>query len=74
MPADDENNFCKVYWHALGTPQEKDTLVLERADDKTLQSSPIVTDDGKYVVVFINKGTASKIASTTARSTAPASS
>jgi prolyl oligopeptidase len=58
VPADDENNFCKVYWHTLGTPQEKDAMVLERADDKTLQLSPVVTDDGKYLVVFINKGTA----------------
>jgi prolyl oligopeptidase len=58
VPADDENNFCKVYWHTLGTPQDKDELVLDRPDDKTLQMSPFVTDDGKYLVVSINKGTA----------------
>jgi prolyl oligopeptidase len=57
VSADDEKNFCKIYLHRLGTPQEQDDLVLERADDKTLQLSPQVTGDGKYLVVNIRKQT-----------------
>lgn len=58
VPPEDENNFCKIYYHQLGTLQSADTLLLERPDDKTLQMFPSVSDDGQFLIVSINKGTA----------------
>ncbi len=53
----DENNFNRVYYHRLGTPQAQDPLVYERPDFKELGFAPIVTEDGKYLVLFVYHGT-----------------
>src|SRR5262249_12231395 len=34
VPAGDENYFSKVYFHTLGEPQDRDTLVMESPDRK----------------------------------------
>jgi prolyl oligopeptidase len=47
----------KVYWHKIGTPQSSDALVYERTDAKELSFSPSVTEDGKYVILHVWKGT-----------------
>jgi prolyl oligopeptidase len=47
----------KVYFHRLGTPQSEDLLVYERPDDPELGFAPEVTDDGRYLVLSIWKGT-----------------
>jgi prolyl oligopeptidase len=57
VPPDDENNFNRLYWHRLGTPQAEDLLVLERADDPELGFSALVTEDGAYLVVVVYRGT-----------------
>ena len=51
------NFFQKLYYHALGTPQADDPLIYERPDEKEWQFASTVTDDGKYLVVAIAKGT-----------------
>jgi prolyl oligopeptidase len=57
VPKEDENNFDKVYWHALGTPQSQDQLVYERPDAKELGFDSIVSDDGRYLFLYVGHGT-----------------
>ncbi len=47
----------KLYYHKLGTPQSEDKLVYERPDHKDWQFHGTVTDDGKYLVITVSKGT-----------------
>ncbi len=54
------NYFQKLYFHTLGTPQSDDVLVYETPDHKEWQSHGGVTDDGKYLVITISKGTDDK--------------
>lgn len=53
VPREDENNYNRVFWHELGTPQSEDILVYERPDAKELGFSPIITDDGKYLLFSV---------------------
>jgi prolyl oligopeptidase len=57
VPKEDENNFNRVYWHRLGTPQSQDVLLYERPDAKELTFHPIVSDDGKYLILHVSHGT-----------------
>jgi len=57
VPKEDENNFNRVYYHRLGTPQAQDQLVFERPDFKELGFAPSITDDGKYLVLNVYHGT-----------------
>jgi prolyl oligopeptidase len=52
-----QNYFQKLYYHRLGTPQEKDLLIYEREDHKEWGFSAAVTDDGRYLVVDVWQGT-----------------
>jgi prolyl oligopeptidase len=54
------NYYQKLYYHELGTPQSSDRLVYERPDQKEWQFHGSVTDDGKYLVVTVSKGTDDK--------------
>jgi prolyl oligopeptidase len=51
------NYFQKLYYHKLGTPQSDDKLVYERPDEKLWQFGAAVTDDGRYLVVAVSRGT-----------------
>ena len=51
------NYFHKLYYHKLGTPQEKDSLVYERKDHKDWLFNASVTDDGKYLIITVSEGT-----------------
>ncbi len=51
------NYFQKLYYHALGTPQSDDKLVYQRPDEKEWKFGNTVTDDGKYLVIDVSKGT-----------------
>lgn len=57
VPKEDRNNFNRVYWHKLGTPQSEDTFVYERPDDKELGFSCHITDDGTYLILHVWHGT-----------------
>ena len=47
----------KVYYHAIGTPQSDDVLLHEDPENPSWGFSPEVTEDGKYLVVTVWKGT-----------------
>ncbi|MBL8184811.1 MAG: S9 family peptidase, partial [Blastocatellia bacterium] len=51
------NKFQKIYFHKLGTPQSDDTLVYERLEDGELFMGGGVTEDGKWLVISVAKGT-----------------
>jgi prolyl oligopeptidase len=54
---EDWNNYSRVYWHALGTPQKDDKLVYEQPDNKELGFSPFMTEDGNYLLLHVWHGT-----------------
>lgn len=60
VPPEDSSNFCQVYWHTLHTAQTQDELVYERPDAKELGFQPILTEDGKYLVLIVTTGTATE--------------
>lgn len=51
------NKFPKIYFHKLGTPISEDKVIYERNDDGELTSGGLVTEDGKWYVIFTSKGT-----------------
>lgn len=52
-----KNEFHKLYFHKLGTPQSADRLVYERRDHAGWGFSGAVTDDGDYLVIHVWEGT-----------------
>jgi prolyl oligopeptidase len=54
------NYYQKLYLHKLGTPQADDRLIYERPDRKEWQFHGAVTDDGRYLVITVSKGTDDK--------------
>ena len=54
------NYHQKLYYHKLGTPQSEDRLVHERPDHKEWQFHGQVTDDGRYLIITVSKGTDDK--------------
>lgn len=53
-----ENFYQKMYFHKLGTDQSADPLIYERPEDKEMFVGGGVTDDGKYLIINVGKGTA----------------
>jgi len=51
------NQYEKLMFHRLGTPQSADALVYTRSDDPGWYIGSGVTDDGRYLVVTANHGT-----------------
>jgi prolyl oligopeptidase len=51
------NYFQKLYYHRLGTDQREDRLVYERPDHKDWGFLAHVTEDGRYLIVQVWKGT-----------------
>ena len=51
------NYFQKLYYHKLGDSQDKDQLVYERKDQKEWGFGGQVTDDGRYLIIHVWKGT-----------------
>ncbi len=51
------NEYQKLYFHRLGTPQSGDRLVYERKDRPKWGFSGSVTDDGRYLVITVFEGT-----------------
>jgi prolyl oligopeptidase len=54
----DINYFQKLYFHRIGTRQERDVLVYDRPDQKEWGFSGQVSDDGDYLVISASQGTA----------------
>ena len=51
------NRFPKLYFHKLGTPQSEDKLIYERPEDGELTMGGGVTEDGKWLMISVTKGT-----------------
>ena len=47
----------KIYYHAIGTPQSQDRLIYERPDHPDWFVGGGVSEDGRYLFVFVNRGT-----------------
>ena len=47
----------KVFFHQLGTPQLQDKLIYERPDQKEWLFGAEVTDDGRYLIITVQRGT-----------------
>jgi prolyl oligopeptidase len=54
----DTNFFQKLYYHKLGTPNSEDVMIYDRPDNKEFFVGGGVTDDGKYLIISVGKGTA----------------
>src|SRR3569833_1452059 len=50
------NQYEKLFFHRLGTPQSQDTLVYTRTDDPGWFVGGNVTDDGRFLVFLANHG------------------
>jgi len=57
---EDRVNYSRVYWHKLDTPQSSDPLIYERPDDKELGFAPFITEDGRFLVLYVYHGTDTK--------------
>lgn len=55
-----KNEFQKLYYHKLGTPQSEDTLVYERKDQPDWSFGADASDDGRYLIVSVSRGTERK--------------
>jgi len=51
------NQNHQVFFHKLGTAQDKDTLVWERPDQPEWYLGATVSDDGRWLILTGNKGT-----------------
>ncbi|HEY5074083.1 MAG TPA: prolyl oligopeptidase family serine peptidase [Pyrinomonadaceae bacterium] len=51
------NYFHKVYYHKLGTTQDKDALVYERKDHKDWNFNGQVSEDGRFLILNVSQGT-----------------
>jgi prolyl oligopeptidase len=54
------NYFQKLYFHRLGEPQANDKLIYERADQKEWGFDGSVTDDGRYLIISVWRGSERK--------------
>ncbi|MFM1801961.1 MAG: hypothetical protein RJA81_1313 [Planctomycetota bacterium] len=54
------NYFQKVYFHRVGTAQSEDVLVWEDPENKDWRASAEQTEDGRFLLVTIGKGTDDK--------------
>lgn len=54
----EESNFNqKLYYHQLGTKQSEDKLIYQRPDNKRLGIGGVVTEDGKWLIIYLRQGT-----------------
>ena len=52
-----QNFYQKLYFHKLGTSQSDDKVIYERPDNKEYFVGGGVTEDGKWLVINVGKGT-----------------
>ena len=54
---EDTNYYQKLYYHKLGTPQSEDILIYHRPDQKEWLFNGSVTEDGRYLIIYVSRGT-----------------
>ena len=52
-----KNEFQKLCFHKIGTPQSEDTLIYERKDQPKWGFGGGLTEDGKFLVIHVTEGT-----------------
>ncbi|WP_236687118.1 prolyl oligopeptidase family serine peptidase [Ornithinibacillus californiensis] len=57
---EDESNFNKVFFHQIGDKQVDDQLIHEQPEDKELMFSSFISDDDKYLCLYVFLGTATE--------------
>ena len=55
-----KNFYHKLYYHKLGTSQSEDVLTYHRPDEKEWGFGSTVTEDGRYLMISVWKGTERK--------------
>ena len=55
-----QNLHKKIYYHAIGNPQEKDTLIYERPEHPKQGLYAWLSDDGNYLLINVSQGTDTK--------------
>ncbi len=50
----------KLYYHKLGTPQSEDPIVYQRPDDREMGIGGGVSEDGRWLMISVSKGTSPK--------------
>ena len=53
----DKNENCAVYYHALGTSASEDVIIYEDATHPTWRYGVETSDDEKYLIISVYKGT-----------------
>jgi prolyl oligopeptidase len=54
------NEYQKLYFHRLGTPQSNDELIYTRSDNPGWFVNGAVTDDGRFLIIQASLGTDSR--------------
>lgn len=54
------NYYNKLFYHRVGTPQAQDVKIYDRPDQKEWGFSGDVTDDGRYLIIYVSHGTERK--------------
>jgi prolyl oligopeptidase len=54
------NYYQKLFFHKVGDPQAEDTLVYERPDEKEWGFDGEVTEDGRFLIITVWRGTERK--------------
>ncbi|MCY7282577.1 MAG: prolyl oligopeptidase family serine peptidase, partial [Cyanobacteria bacterium CAN_BIN43] len=57
---EDVNYFQKLYYHRLGKTQAEDVLIYQRPDQKEWGFGAGVTEDGRYLIISVWKGSQPK--------------
>ncbi len=57
VPEGEESYHRRVHLHRLGTPTEEDVLVFGEGRDKTEFYAPVVSRDGRWLLLMATKGT-----------------
>ncbi len=60
VPAGDEHYFNTVYFHRLGDPQERDTLIFEKPAERETVFGVEISDDDRWVVITAFQGSSDK--------------
>ena len=54
---EDVNYYQKLFYHRIGSPQAEDQLIYERPDQKEWGFAGSVTEDGRYLIISVWRGT-----------------
>ncbi|WP_188206992.1 prolyl oligopeptidase family serine peptidase [Alkalibacillus aidingensis] len=57
---EDEGKYHKVYFHQLGTSQDKDELIYEHPDNPELMLAPFISHDDQFICLAVRQGTAAE--------------